>query len=387
MAVEKKTSEKTGLNAVIKKVAKECIKCNKCFDECRFVRKYGKPGEIADKCNPRDFNSLKIAFECSLCGLCESVCPAGVDPVSMFIGMRREAARQKKGILKKYTGLIAYEKTGTSKRFSWYGFPDGCDSIFFPGCTLPGTRPETTFNLYKYLKQAVPGIGIVLDCCTKPSHDLGREDFFYSMFGEMTDYLKEQGIKHIFAACPNCYRVFREYGKDFSVQQVYELIMEKGPPTEPNRISGTVTVHDPCVVRHEKDSHEAVRGLIRQAGLDISEMSHSGEKTICCGEGGAVSNASSELAGNWVKLRQKEKNGTRIITYCAGCAGRLSRTMPASHLLDLLFTPDAVMAGKEKVSRHPFTYWNRLRLKKRLKKDRDIVVSRERNFPGRKRID
>ncbi len=28
----------------------------------------------------------------------------------------------------------------------------------------------------------IPSVGIVLDCCTKPSHDLGRDDFFNAMF-------------------------------------------------------------------------------------------------------------------------------------------------------------------------------------------------------------
>lgn len=375
-----KYPENSNLADIIKKISNECIRCNKCFDECAFLRKYGKPGDIADSCKTLDLHDLKRAFECSLCGLCEAVCPVGIDDlVSMFTEMRQEATKQNKVILKGYTGLITYENAGTSKRYSWYGLPDRCDSIFFPGCALAGTRPGTTFKLYKYLKKKVPGIGIVLDCCTKPSYDLGRKEYFDACLKEMKAWLMDHGIKHIYAACPNCYRVFRDYGKEFYVHTVYELIAEKGIPKNP-KVSGTVTVHDPCVIRNEREIQASVRELIRHTGLHVIEMPHSGINTVCCSEGGAVRNQSPELAENWINIRKRENMDLRVITCCAGCAGKLSLQMPSSHILDLLFNPEAVITGKEKVSRSPFTYWNRLRLKKKLKKEKDIAVSRERDF-------
>ena len=372
-------SSKSPLIEIIEKISNECIRCSKCLDECAYIRKHGKPKDIADSCNPLDPATLEIAFECSLCGLCEAVCPVNIDPVSMFIEMRREATKQDKEILKDYAGLISYENTGTSKRYSWYGFPKRCDSIFFPGCTLAGTRPEATFMLYQYLKKAVPDIGIVLDCCAKPSHDLGREEYFSSMLGEMKSWLMYHGIKHIYAACPNCYRVFKDYGKEFSIHTVYELIAEKGIP-ENLKVSGNITVHDPCVIRHESKIHASVREIIRQSGLQITEMPHSGKNTVCCGEGGAVRNQSPVLAQSWINIRKNENKDLRVITYCAGCAGKLSAEMPSGHILDLLFDPEAVTAGKEKVSRPPFTYWNRLRLKKKLKKEQGIIIIREREY-------
>ncbi len=375
----KENSEEPGLAGVIQKISHRCIKCNKCFDECGFIRKYGKPKDIARNLKQPDIKILKTAFECSLCGLCESVCPVDLDPVSLFIEMRREAINRGKSILKKHTGLMTYEKVGTSKRYSWYGLPEGCDSIFFPGCTLPGTRPETTFKLYKYLKKIVPGIGIVLDCCTKSSHDLGRKKYFNSMLYEMKTWLRDQGIKNIYAACPNCYRVFKDYGKEFSIHTVYEIVAEKGVPGA-NKVSGEVTIHDPCAIRHEKSIHSHLRDLIRQTGLHITEMHHSGENTICCGEGGAAGNLSRKLSDGWINIRKEESKDLPVVTYCAGCVERLSKEMPSIHVLDLIFDPDKVMAGKEKISRPPFTYWNRLKLKKRLKNEEGIAVSRERDY-------
>jgi uncharacterized membrane protein YdjX (TVP38/TMEM64 family) len=141
-----------------------------------------------------------------------------------------------------------------------------------------------------------------------------------------------------------------------------------------------VTVHDSCAVRFEEGIHAAVRNLIADSGLTVEEMPHTRTKTLCCGEGGAVGFLSPELAGNWGKLRRNEINGKRTITYCAGCANYLNSMTPTSHVLDLLFEPEAALTGKSKVSRAPLTYLNRLKLKNLLKKESDGAVTRERTF-------
>ena len=129
--------------------------------------------------------------------------------------------------------LLGYEKLGTSKRYSYYALPEGCSTVFFPGCGLPGTRPKRTLQVFNHLRRSIPDLGIVLDCCAKPSHDLGREDFFNFLFGEMRDYLLRNGVRTVLTACPNCFRVFKEYGSGLSVRTAYEVLAEQGPPANP----------------------------------------------------------------------------------------------------------------------------------------------------------
>ena len=111
-------------------------------------------------------------------------------------------------------------------------------------------------------------------------------------------------------------------------------------------------------------------------------MDHSGARTLCCGEGGAVACLIPDFAANWGRLRRKEAHGRKVITYCAGCAGSLSRLVPSAHVLDVLFEP-VEAAGKARVTKPPFTYWKRLRLKKWCKKHVPAAVARERTFAGR----
>ena len=293
------------MSAQLKIISEKCINCDFCIQECAFLKKYGKPKEIADTFNPFVKKYQTMAFECSLCGLCAAVCPVDIDPSEMFLEMRREAVRQGNGVFPEHAGLLKYEKRGTSGRYTWYGLPKGCDTIFFPGCTLPGTRPDKTIKLYEYMRAQIPTLGIVLDCCTKPSHDLGRKVFFDVMFGEMKSFLVKNRIQNIFVACPNCYSVFSRHCKEFSVKTVYEFMAKNGLPSKA-QVKQTVSIHDPCSVRFEEQIHTAVRELAERQGLTVAEMFHYGLKTICCGEGGAAGLVASGLASNWGKLRKKK---------------------------------------------------------------------------------
>jgi Fe-S oxidoreductase len=367
------------LHKELKKISEKCISCEFCQKECEFLKRYGKPKEIANAYHPTDKTFQAMPFECSLCQLCAAVCPEKINPAEMFLEMRREKMRRNEKDYPEHNGMLAYERRGTSKRYTYYAIPAGCDTVFFPGCTLPGTRPDKTFKLYEHMKKKIPKLGIVLDCCMKISHDLGRKEVFTAMFQEMKNFLVEKGVQRVLVACPNCHRIFKEYGEELAVKTVYEVLAENGL-LKTGTVSGSVTIHDPCALRFEDHAHSAVRDLVRNQGLTIEEMPHHRNKTLCCGEGGFVGCLSPDLAKNWGATRREEADGRRTITYCAGCTNLLNRVTPASHVLDLLFEPGAALAGKARVSSAPITYINRLRLKSRLKKTVDARITRERTF-------
>lgn len=390
-----KTESKTKYNFPVKEnkvadtfsflntITRQCINCGLCMANCRFLQKYGSPLKIAILFDSTDTFYLNLAFECSLCGLCTSVCPKNIEPSNMFLEMRRFAVRKGYGNFSHHKRLLKYERTGTSRRYSWYGLPEGCDTVYFPGCTFSGTRPENTFRVFEYLKKRLANVGIVLDCCSKISHDLGREDVFNRVFSELRDYLLQNGVKNILVNCPSCFQVFKRYGDGLNAKTVYEVFAEDRRMTAPEKVDNFFfTIHDPCVMRFENSAQSAVRKIISLSGIEISEMVHSREKTYCCGEGGGVPFVSQELSSKWRRSRKKEAGGSRVITYCAGCANFLGKDMEVDHVIDLFFDTEKVVDGKMKVSKPPFTYLNRIGLKRRFKKTLSVAVTRERpNMP------
>jgi Fe-S oxidoreductase len=362
----------------LKKIRENCTECGACTKACAFLTHYGTPKTIA---SGLDFSSSRhqvMAYECSLCSLCHAVCPENLDPCHLFLEVRRLFVAGGNFDAPRYRTILGYEKRGTSALFSWYGLPRGCDTVFFPGCNLPGTRPQVTLRMFRHLQKIIPTLGIVLDCCTKPSYDLGRQAYFESMFGEMTAYLSGRGIKTVLAACPSCFSVFQHHGNGIRVRSVYEIIHESGGIKGVYTGGRQVAVHDPCSMRNETNVHQAIRSLLNDMGLAVAEMKHSRKLAVCCGEGGMVQYAKPEFAGNWSVIRARECGARQVVAYCGGCITYLNRAVPSIHIADLLYRPAAGPNPNPKIARAPFTYVNRLLLKHRLKKELKPQTSRVR---------
>ena len=215
----------------------------------------------------------------------------------MFLALRRLDADQGLVNFKPYAPLLGYEKRGHSSLFAWYP-PTPARTVFFPGCTLPGTRPRVTWRFFETLRELEPKMAMVLDCCHKPSHDLGRQSYFFQQFRSIRDRLQAFGVERIIVACPSCHKVFRKYGEGLTVATVYEVLAEyqdrmhsrmhsrihsrmpeEAAPASP-RTTVQVTVHDPCPLRDQAGVHQAVRSLLTARGYDIREMSDSVERTL-----------------------------------------------------------------------------------------------------------
>ena len=218
---------------------------------------------------PQSEHVSPCPLECSLCGLCTAVCPAKVDPAAMMLEMRRETVRLGEGDYPEHEPLRAYERRGRSRRYSYYGLPrESCGTVFFPGCSLSGTRSHRVIDTFLQIRRVVPSLGIVLDCCSKPSHDLGRQDHFDAVFGEMRRYLLDNGVKRVLVACPNCYKVFGNYGKELSAESVYEVLAthELSELSTSSSVRGSTapqaTIHDPCVARFAEPIMRSVKATL-----------------------------------------------------------------------------------------------------------------------------
>lgn len=354
-----------------------CTACGACAVRCLLLKRAGLPGEIAAAFLAG--KNLADPFACSLCNLCTAVCPEKLEPGDFFLAMRRRIADQQEWDSRPYKRILSYERLGGSPLFSTEYLPPSCRTVFFPGCTLPGTRPASTWQLFRRLQAEIPALGMVLNCCHKPSHDLGRRQYFSARFGAIRQRLYQQGVREILLACPNCYKVFLNHGEGLQVRSVWEVLAagakraaSEGETGAPTRIGGgaavaTVTVHDPCPLRNLPALQQAARVLIGERKLIVEEMRSSGARTLCCGEGGSVGLVDPELAAGWGVQRREQARGLPVVTYCAGCAGFLQQGgLQTIHLADLLAEPEKARAGKSSVAVPPWTYLGRLLLKLRL---------------------
>lgn len=349
-------------------VGNKCLHCRACLGDCGFLSEHGTPGQLARSYEHNEAGLRHLAFSCSLCNLCTQACSLNLEPGRMFLDLRREAVRLKKGNYKAHRKLLSFEKLGGSRFFSYLSLPRGCTTVFFPGCALPGARPDHTLQLYQYLQRLFPTLGIMLDCCNKPSHDLGRQQFFLDRFNAREQRLASQGIRTIITACTNCYQAFSQNSSTFTITTAYSILVDYGFSPEKKFPAVSYTIHDPCTTRLDQELHRAVRSLTADLGLQIFEMEHNRETTLCCGEGGAAGCLGGSQAGKWSEKRHEEANGQPLITYCAGCTAMLQNQDQVYHIVDLLFPDAGSDLSKPRQGLPLMTYLNRLKLKYKLKK-------------------
>lgn len=337
-------------------VARDCLRCGLCLKDCSFLAEHGHPGDIA-KAWLASRDCFEEAYHCSLCEFCTALCPVDLPMAEMFLALRRKTYARGGGRHRQHLPLLFFEAMGRFSLFTYLHLPPGGQTVFFPGCALPGIRPHHTLALYDSLKKTLPGLGLLLDCCGKPGHDLGREDKFFKNFRRLERKLKKHRINHLVTACPSCLQLFWRYG--FKASLAWEHL--KSWPS-PGQERGLVVVHDPCVLRFSENLQETVRGLILATGARLEEMPHSRVKTLCCGEGGGTGAFKKGAGHGWRKMRVKEALDIPMVTSCAGCTSTLAAA-PVCHLLDLLYPAEKLPVKPPSSLRR---FYNRLMVKLRL---------------------
>ena len=374
----RKKPQRLELRTQLARVSSDCSNCGSCVKECFFLQRYGSPKSIAAAYDADQPRFLHLPFECHLCELCTAVCPEQVNPALLFLEMRRES-HEIQGPLPVHRPLRRFERIGTSRRFSWYGLPPGCDTVFFPGCGLAGSRPQVTLATFEALRRIEPTAGIVLDCCMKPSHDLGDAAHFQTKFDEMKRILGDHGVRRLLVACPNCLKIFNHYGEEFEVVTVYEFLAEQDFG-EPIHAEGPAVLHDPCSARFDTRQQQAVRRLLAKLGYAMQEPLHSGRTTLCCGKGAGVACINPEQGKGWAEKRIGEAEGLPIISYCASCVNAYGGQTRATHVLDLLCSGEN-LSGEPGIVPSPCTYLNRLQVKKQLRQRLAVTTDWERSLP------
>lgn len=355
---------------LLAEMAQDCTSCGECVRPCAFLQQHGTPAAIATQGDADD--NLHKAFGCSLCGLCDAVCPEVLSPSALFLAMRQQATTRGLVDLKPYQPWLTYEKLGSHPLFRRDLIPAGCSTVFFPGCSLPGTRPDAVRGLYRMLQQQDATIGLVLDCCAKISHDLGLVDRFEGIFGTLSRRLQKNGISRILTACPGCSKILRKHGSAFEVTSVYEVLLDgqgsgvKGQKTEALDVNpapcpltldpAVVVIHDPCPARFDHAQQQAVRTLATAAGYSIEEIPSHGAVTRCCGQGGMVEGCVPGTVKKESRLIATESGGRSVISSCGACCETLAPATPTAHIADLVtgtgsFTTQPVSSLKRWLNR------------------------------------
>jgi NADPH-dependent glutamate synthase beta subunit-like oxidoreductase len=360
--------------------AQRCLQCEcmACVKVCAYMERFGAyPKKYAREV----YNNLSIVMgerksnrlinSCSLCGLCQQVCPNDFAMQDLCLHARQAMVDRGKMPPSAHEFALLDMAFSQSDRFFLARHQPGHETsvhLFFPGCQLCASAPAQVEKVYDHLRSSLSdGVGLMLGCCGAPAHWAGQR----KLFEEQAAYLQAQwdtlGRPRMILACSTCVRMFKDHLPQIPTVSLWSVIEAHPPSAVTSNISLELAVHDPCTTRHEAAMRACVRRLIAGCGLETEELSLGSEKTECCGFGGLMHNANPELAGAVAQGRAGRSDSDYVV-YCAMCRDNLAaRGKRVIHLLDLYFpdsrSPDPALRPCPDWSRRQE---NRARLRDRL---------------------
>lgn len=362
--------------------AGRCLQCHclECVKVCPYLESFGAyPKKYAREIynnqsivmGARQAN--KLINSCSLCGLCEAVCPEDFPMQTLCLATRQEMVTKGKMPPSAHEFALLDMEFSLGERFRLARHqPEHQTSarLFFPGCQLAASAPGQVRRVYQHLCTSLPGgVGLMLACCGAPAHWAGQEAKSREVVQAWLKDWRGLGSPQVIMACSSCRDIFRTYLPEVEQVFLWEMLRETGLEIE-QAPGAPLAIHDPCTTRHDPQAQATMRAVLGEAGVELEELRLGRELTECCGYGGLMANANPELAKE-VITRRGGQSPRDFLAYCAVCRDRLAAVgKRALHALDLYF-PEP---GSDDPAARPSPGWserreNRARLKDELLRD------------------
>lgn len=204
------------------------------------------------------------------------------------------------------------------------------DWIYWTGCAANYDRRialvvEATARVLRAGGLRLRFLGREEACTGDAARRLGEEGLFQQLALQNIETLTRHGARRIVTHCAHCHHTLKNeyprFGGSFEVRHHSELIAEmldEGRIRLRRDASRTVTLHDSCYVGRYNRIFEAPRRALG-ATLDITEMPRHGDRSFCCGAGGANYWYDAKKTTTAGTLRMREARATGASVVAAEC--------------------------------------------------------------------
>jgi Fe-S oxidoreductase len=171
--------------------------------------------------------------------------------------------------------------------------------LWWVGCA-PSTdarAQKTAQALAKILNAAGVNFAVLGDqeqCTGDSARRAGNEYLFYELASANVEMLNAAAPKRILTTCPHCLHTlaneYPAFGGDYEVvhhTQFIDELVQAGRLTLTEGALDRLTFHDPCYLGRQNGVLVEPREILSHVGRDFVEMANSGERSFCCGAGGA----------------------------------------------------------------------------------------------------
>jgi Fe-S oxidoreductase len=303
-------------------------------------------------------------WSCTTCGACVESCPVGVRHVDMIIDMRRSLVAENRLDKKKSDLLASLNQVRNS-----LGIPNAGRNSWLSEMGLKTVDENRSFEYLVWVgcmssfdegsKGSIKALLVLLGqagildrfamlgeqetCCGDPARRLGEESLFQEMALGNIELFKKYGVKKIVLTCPHgCNTFSKEYPnldpwmKEVKVYHQVQLLEElaAGGKLALEDSGEKLTIHDPCYLSRYGGVVDTQRKLLGRIS-DVVESHPHGEKTFCCGAGGA--NYWYEVPErkriSHVRMEQLNDSGAEtVVTMCPFCNAMLKDASRSKNL-------------------------------------------------------
>jgi Fe-S oxidoreductase len=302
----------------------------------------------------------EVLWSCTTCGACVEQCPVDIEHVDHIVDMRRYQVLIESNFPSELNGMFKnLENKGNpwgqnaGDRLAWtegldFEVPvfDGSSDfeyLFWVGCAgaFEDRAKKTTRAVAELLHIAgvkYTVLGSEEACTGDPARRAGNEFLFQMLAQQNVEVLngvfEGQAQRKIVATCAHCFNTlaneYPELGGKFEVvhhTQLLNRLVRERRLVPVAAVAEDITYHDPCYLGRHNKVYEAPRELIGASGVSMREMPRHGDRSMCCGAGGARMWMEERIGKRINVERVDEALGTaptKIATGCPFCKVMLS---------------------------------------------------------------
>ncbi len=295
-----------------------------------------------------------VLWSCTTCGACVNQCPVDIEHIDHIVDMRRNQVMIATEFPSELNGLFKnLENKGNpwgmnaSDRNAWItevdfdvrvfgmdgedAIPDDVEYLFWVGCAgAYEDRAKATTKAVAELLH-IAGVNFMVlgegeTCTGDPARRAGNEFLFQMQAMQNVEVLNEIKATKIVVTCPHCLNTLkREYpqlGGNYDVvhhTQLLNTLVKAGKLTPVDVPDKTITYHDPCYLGRHNNIYIPPRDLVESTGATLVEMDRHGEKSFCCGAGGARMWMEEKLGSRINQNRADEAIATGAQAIAVGC--------------------------------------------------------------------
>ena len=295
-----------------------------------------------------------VLWSCTTCGACVQQCPVDIAHIDHVLDLRRHQVLMATEFPTQLNGMFKNIETkgnpwgmNASGRNDWIAevdfpvrvfgaegedaIPDDVEYLFWVGCA--GAYEDRAKRTTKAVAELLHLAGVEFmvlgegeTCNGDPARRAGNEFLFQMQAMQNVEVLNEIKARKIVVTCPHCLNTLgREYpqtGGHYEVVHHTQLLNElvaSGRLVPVKDTDASVTYHDPCYLGRHNRVFTPPRELIDAMGGKRIEMERHGERSFCCGAGGARMWMEEKIGQPINKNRGDEAIATGASTVAVAC--------------------------------------------------------------------